>query len=73
MRPDPASAAEARAWLDKAAQDLRAAEVDLDALPPLVEGAAFHCRQATEKALKAFLALHDRPIRKTHDLVGLGA
>ena len=32
-----------------------------------------HCQQAVEKALKAFLASHDRPFRKTHDLVELGA
>lgn len=32
----------------------------------------FHAQQAVEKALKAFLALHDTPFRKTHDLVELG-
>ncbi|MHB0980620.1 MAG: HEPN domain-containing protein [Thermoleophilia bacterium] len=73
MQPDPARESEVRAWLEKAAQDLRAAAVDLDASPALVEDAAFHAQQATEKALKGFLAAHDRPIRKTHDLVGLGA
>lgn len=50
MRPDPASASEAGAWLRKAAQDLRAAEVDLAAGPPLLEDAAFHAQQAAEKA-----------------------
>lgn len=73
MRPDPAMVSEARAWLEKAAQDLRAADVDLAASPPLVEDAAFHAQQAAEKALKGLLAACDRPIRKTHDLVGLGA
>ncbi len=73
MRPEPASVAEAGAWLQKAAQDLRAAGVDLDAQPPLAEDAAFHAQQAVEKSLKALLALHDLPIRKTHDLVALGA
>lgn len=73
MQPDPARAGEAGAWLEKAAQDLRAGDVDLAASPPLVEDAAFHAQQAVEKALKGFLAAHDRPIRKTHDLVGLGA
>lgn len=73
MPLDPARAGEAYAWLAKAAQDLRAADVDLAAVPPLVEDAAFHAQQAVEKSLKAFLALHDMPIRKTHDLVGLGA
>jgi HEPN domain-containing protein len=45
----------------------------LAASPPLLGDAAFHCQQATEKALKAFLTWHDRPFRKTHDLVELGA
>jgi HEPN domain-containing protein len=73
MQRDPASIDEALAWLAKAAQDLRAADVDLAAEPPLVEDAAFHAQQAAEKSLKALLALHDLAIRKTHDLVGLGA
>jgi HEPN domain-containing protein len=72
MPHDPASVAEARAWLAKAALDLRAAEVDMGAAPPLAEDAAFHAQQAAEKALKALLALHDRPIKKTHDLVSIG-
>jgi HEPN domain-containing protein len=33
----------------------------------------FHCQQAAEKALKALLAWHDEPFRKTHDLSVLGA
>jgi HEPN domain-containing protein len=32
----------------------------------------FHCQQAAEKALKAFLTFHDQPFRKTHDLASLG-
>jgi HEPN domain-containing protein len=30
--------------------------------------ALFHCQQAVEKALKAFLTFHERTFRKTHDL-----
>jgi HEPN domain-containing protein len=59
---------EANGWLAKADNDLRAAEVDLAVDPPLVEDALFHCQQATEKAMKAFLTAHDTPFRKTHDL-----
>ena len=33
-----------------------ARQIDLAAAPPLPGDAAFHCQQATEKALKAFLA-----------------
>jgi HEPN domain-containing protein len=32
----------------------------------------FHCQQAAEKALKGFLAWHDQPFPKTHDLGKLG-
>lgn len=57
-----------KAWLAKACNDLRAAAVDLAADPPLVEDALFHCQQAAEKAMKAFLTAHDTTFRKTHDL-----
>ncbi|MBI4317304.1 MAG: HEPN domain-containing protein [Chloroflexi bacterium] len=49
MRPDVA--AEVREWLERAADDLREAEHDLVAVPPLVRGTAFHSQQAAEKAL----------------------
>ncbi|MFL5798538.1 MAG: HEPN domain-containing protein [Actinomycetota bacterium] len=61
-------AKEVGAWLDRARLDLRAAGVDLGADPPLTGDAAFHCQQAVEKALKGFLAHHDHPFRKTHDI-----
>ena len=32
----------------------------------------FHAQQAAEKSLKAFLAWHDVPFRKTHNLEALG-
>ena len=66
MSPD--KFAEMRGWLVKADDDLRGAELDLAASPPLSGDALFHCQQAVEKALKGFLTLHDRPFRKTHDL-----
>jgi HEPN domain-containing protein len=28
----------------------------------------FHCQQAAEKAMKGFLALHDQPFPRTHEL-----
>jgi HEPN domain-containing protein len=59
---------EVKAWLAKADNDLRGAEVDLAAYPPLTEDALFHCQQASEKAMKAFLTAQDTPFRKTHDL-----
>jgi HEPN domain-containing protein len=71
MPPD-AQAEEIAAWLSRAGQDLRAAAVGLAATPPLLADAAFHCQQAVEKVLKAFLTRHDHPFRKTHDIGELG-
>lgn len=70
MQPD--KAAGVRGWLSKAANDVRGAHIDLDANPPLIEDALFHCQQAAEKSLKAFLTSHDTPFKKTHDLDELG-
>ncbi|HEY5626830.1 MAG TPA: HEPN domain-containing protein [Nitrospira sp.] len=66
MQPDKAAAV--RGWLSRAANDLRGAQIDLDADPPLIEDALFHCQQAAEKTLKGFLTSHDKPFKKTHDL-----
>jgi len=72
MQPDPARIADTKAWLAKAAYDLRSAEVARSADPPLLADVVFHCQQAVEKALKALLSWHDTPFRKTHNLLELG-
>ena len=72
MTADCERAAEVRAWLTRAAADVRAAEHDQTAMPPLAGDSVFHAQQAIEKCLKAFLTSHDRRFRKTHDLVELG-
>ena len=72
MPLDHAKVAETRAWLSKAALDLRAAEHERTAIPPLTGDMVFHAQQLVEKSLKAFLSWHDRPFRKTHSLVELG-
>ena len=72
MSPEADRQAEVQEWLAKVVLDLRAARIDLDAQPPLPEDALFHCQQAVEKLLKAFLAWHDQPFRKTHSLEELG-
>ena len=56
----------------RASSDLRAAEHEFRATPPLLDDIVFHCQQIAEKALKAFLSWHDRPFRKTHSLEELG-
>jgi len=72
MSPDAARLEDTRAWLSKAQTDVRCARVSRGADPPILEDALFHCQQACEKALKAFLAWHDVPFRKTHSLEEVG-
>ena len=72
MPLDPVRAADTRAWLAKAAQDLRRIEILLAAEPPDAEGALFHSQQAAEKAIKGFLTWHDVPFRRVHELDVIG-
>jgi HEPN domain-containing protein len=73
MQPDPERVAEAREWLRKPDRDLRAAGRLLEPPEPLPDVAQYHCQQAAEKALKAFLFWNDVPFQKTHVLETLGA
>ena len=59
------------AWLQKAGHDIETAERALHAGSPITDTAAYHCHQAAEKALKAFLASRLKPLVKTHDLMDL--
>ena len=72
MPVDPILLRNTAAWLRKAQQDLERVARCLAPETPDVEDALFHCQQAAEKALKAFLTFHDQPFRKTHDLASLG-
>jgi len=58
-----------RQWLNRARLDLRSAALALTARPPITEDACFHCQQAVEKALKAFLVYHGVEFEKLH-LIG---
>ena len=60
----------AEEWLEKADKDLTAARL-LAEDEKLWEGACFHCQQAAEKALKAFLIAAGERLPRTHDLVML--
>lgn len=40
---------------------------------PYLDTAVYHCQQAVEKALKAFLTYHDLVFERTHDLTELVA
>ena len=72
MPHDPIRIADVRSWIHKAARDLLAGDHERAADPPILEDVVFHAQQAAEKVLKGFLAWHDRPFRKTHDLVEIG-
>jgi HEPN domain-containing protein len=73
MAPEEARKEDVRAWLGKAALDLRAAEHGMSAHEECLRSdVVFHAQQAAEKAFKAFLAWHDVPFRKTHNLEELG-
>jgi HEPN domain-containing protein len=55
-------------WLDKAAADFDAAEQLCAQGGRFREIVAFHCQQAVEKYLKAFLVSRQIEFPKTHDL-----
>ena len=65
---DEAKVHEIRQWLIKADHDLRSAERLLAGDSPLLDTAVYHCQQVAEKALKAYLTLHDAPFQKVHVL-----
>jgi HEPN domain-containing protein len=67
----PPELAELRRWLEKADHDLRTAEAALALPKPVTDTAAFHCQQAVEKLLKAFLCWTEREFEKIHDLRAL--
>ena len=57
-----------RGWLIKAQRDLATARKLAGDPSPLLDTAIYHCQQAAEKAVKGFLAFHDQPVVKTHDV-----
>ena len=52
MSPNPD---EVREWLQNAKDDLFSAQILIEHAPPVLDTACFHCQQAVEKLLKAFL------------------
>jgi HEPN domain-containing protein len=65
MTPDEWLPDETRAWVHRAGKDLRAAELCEAELPA---EALYHCQQAAEKLLKAFLTWNQTAFRKTHEI-----
>ncbi len=67
----PPDLAELLRWLEKADHDRRTAAALIELSQPITDTAAFHCQQAVEKTLKAFLFWHGIDFEKTHDLRAL--
>ena len=59
---------EAKAWMVKAWRDLETARRSATGEPPFYDVAVYHCQQAAEKAVKAFLVHHGKAYEKTHDI-----
>ena len=58
-------------WIKKAENDLLAAERELSFDDPVTDAVCFHCQQAVEKYLKAFLVHHQIYFTKTHNIMNL--
>ena len=59
----------ARQWLAKAKNDLLCADNNLKAEQTPFDTVCFHCQQAAEKLLKAFLIAKGQSYPPTHDLL----
>lgn len=55
-------------WVKKAENDLKVVEHLLVVKDAPADVLCFHCQQAVEKCLKAYLTWSDIRVRKTHDL-----
>ena len=62
---------EIQKWLIKSQHDLGSARRLMEGEEPYLDTAVYHCQQAAEKAMKAFLTYHDIVFEKTHDLTEL--
>jgi HEPN domain-containing protein len=68
---DEAKRREIRQWLIKSQRDIGSARRLMEGQEPYLDTAVYHCQQAAEKALKAFLTARDIAFEKTHNLVAL--
>ena len=58
----------AKILLKKAENDLKDAKILYNSNEASAEGICFHCQQAVEKYLKAYLVFNNKEINKTHDI-----
>ena len=68
---DDAKRQEIRQWLIKSQRDIGSARRLMEGQEPYLDTAVYHCQQAAEKALKAFLTARDMAFEKMHNLVAL--
>ena len=61
----------ARDWMTRASHDLRSARLLAAVDAPPLDIDIYHCQQAAEKSIKAWLQGRDEPFRKTHDVADL--
>ena len=57
-----------KSWVKKAEKDLLTAKHELSFADTVTESVCFHCQQAAEKYLKAYLFFLDIPFTKTHEI-----
>ena len=55
-------------WIHKAERDLFTAHLTIDNKPEYTDIICYHCQQAVEKYLKAYLVHLDTPFERKHDL-----
>ena len=58
----------AKSWLAKAQSDLATARLLIAGEEPHLDTGSYHCQQAAEKAIKAWLTAVEIPFIKTHSL-----
>jgi len=71
MTRDEAIQALLEQWLRKADRDALTATREMSFDDPITESVCFHCQQAVEKLLKAFLVAHQIHFPKTHRIAEL--
>lgn len=58
-------------WIEKGDHDLGTAKITYLHIPEYLDTVTFHCQQAVEKYLKAYLIFQSITFRFTHDLIYL--
>ena len=65
---DEKTTATTKAWITKARNDLDTARLIADSPAGHLDAAIYHCQQAAEKAVKAFLVFSGAAVERTHDV-----